>query len=74
METPGDCFDKALRLSTWPKNATNTVTNDSSIVLAKRADNNDAVDGDSPPSVPIRLPYRGFTHATTRYKPETAVE
>ena len=65
---------KARRLSTWPRNATKTVTNDSSMVLAKRAQSSDAVEGAKPPTGLILRPYRGFAIAMISQTPERIVE
>lgn len=45
----------ALRLRTWPRRATNTVTNESSIVFAKAAHNREAVLGASFPGLEVIL-------------------
>lgn len=44
------------------------------MVFANRALSNLAVEGLRPPSAPIDWPYRGLSHDTTKYIPETTVE
>jgi hypothetical protein len=56
---PLDDLAKALRLSTWPTNVTNTVTNDISIVFANKAVRTDAVEGCMPLLEEILCPHLG---------------
>ncbi len=74
MFIPFEFLMKARRLRTWPKKATKTVTKDSSIVLAKRAQSNDAVEGARPPIGLILCPYRGLTMAMISQTLERMVE
>lgn len=53
---------------------TKTVTNDISMVLAKRANKIEAVDGDSDPPECIVLPYRGCAIASPSQSPDKSVE
>lgn len=55
-------------------NATKTVTNVISIVLANRAVSREAVDGASPPLDEICLPHRGWRKATMSHMPLSRVE
>ena len=53
---PRELLARDLRLSTWPKNVTKTVTKESSIVFAKRAKTVEAVDGGKLPPERIFRP------------------
>lgn len=52
---PFDRLAIALRLRTWPRNVTNTVTKDSSILFAIAAHNSEAVLGASFPGLEVIL-------------------
>jgi hypothetical protein len=71
---PWDCLEKALRVSTWPTNATYTVTNDISMVLAKRFVKTEAVEGMMLPREDMAWPHPGFQTATTNQAPLMTVE
>jgi hypothetical protein len=72
--TPLDSLLNALRDRTCPKNATNTVTKDSSINFPKSCVRTLAVAAVSEPLVWIVLPHRGARIAMARYIPEKMVE
>ena len=63
-----------LRLRTWPRNETKTVTKDNSIVFAKRANTMEAVAGVKEPREWITLPYRGCMRARRSHMPEKTEE
>lgn len=57
--TPREAFTRERRLNTWPRNVTKTVTNDSSMVLAKSAKRIEAVSGVRTPPECIDRPHLG---------------
>ena len=65
---------KALLLRTWPRKATNEVTKESSISLAKIVVRRMASEGWKEPWLEIDLPYRGDLNARPRKMPEKTVE
>lgn len=72
---PLDRLAIALRLRIWPRNVTNTVTKDSSILFAIAAHNREAVLGASFPGLEVILsPYRGLVIAINTQSPEKIVE
>jgi hypothetical protein len=64
----------ALLVRTWPIKATNTVTKDSSIVLAKMAVRTLAVDRSIEPPADIVRPHLGCAIATPSHVPLKMVE
>ena len=71
---PLDFFTNARRLSTCPRKVTNTVTKDSSMLLAMAAAIKDAVAGVNLPLLTIPCPKRGLAIAVPSHRPERAVE
>ena len=74
MVTPLDDLMRERRLRTWPKNVTKTVTNDSSMVFANRANRIDAVSGVIFPPEYIDRPHLGWIKPTMSHIPEKTVE
>jgi hypothetical protein len=72
--TPRDALTSDRRLKTCPRNVTNTVTNDNSMLLANSANRIEAVSGVSLPPECIARPYLGWTRAITSHIPEKTVE
>jgi len=61
------------RVNTCPRNVANTVTDDISIVLAKRAKSVEAVEGAKDPPGCIVWPYLGFHNPITSQSPENTL-
>jgi hypothetical protein len=64
----------ALRVSTCPINAKNTITKDNSTVLAMKAVNSAAEEGENRPRADTTCPYFGCIKATMKNKAEQRVE
>jgi hypothetical protein len=64
----------ALRDKTWPINAKNTITKDNSTVLAIKAVNSAAEEGEKRPRADTTWPYFGCIKATMKNKAEQRVE
>jgi hypothetical protein len=67
-------FIKALRLRTWPRNATKEVTNDNSISFAKIVVKRIAFAGVNGPLLVILLPQKGSVNARPIKMPEKTQE